>query len=109
MVKNNEIYIRDIRKAIDKIEGYLKNTDFARFKQEEMRHDAVIRQLEIIGEAANKLSKEFSKKNSDFPLKEAVGMRNFLIHAYDDVDLRVVWKTIQEDLPLLKESIKSLN
>lgn len=108
MVKNNGVYIRDIQKAIDKIEGYLKNIDFASFKKEEMRHDAVIRQLEIIGEAANKLSKEFSKQNPEFPLKEAVGMRNFLIHAYDDVDLAVVWKTTQEDLPLIKKNIKSL-
>lgn len=108
MEKSNDIYIQDIQKAIDKIEGYLKDIDFAGFEQEEMCHDAVIRQLEIIGEAANKLSQEFAKQNPDFPLKEAITMRNFLIHAYDDVDLTVVWKTIQEDIPLLKENIKSL-
>ncbi len=109
MEKSNDIYIQDIRKAINKIEDYLEDIDFTKFAQEEMRHDAVIRQLEIIGEAANKLSEEFAKQNPDFPLKEAITMRNFLIHAYDDVDLMVVWKTIQEDIPLLKKRIQSLN
>lgn len=73
-----------------------------------MRQDAAIRQLEIISEAASKLSKEFSTKNPDFPLKEAISMRNFLIHGYNDVDLEVVWKTVQEDIPLVKEKLESL-
>lgn len=98
MEKSDDTYIQDIQKAVEKIERYLKEVGFTTFEKEEMRQDAVIRQLEIIGEATSKLSKEFATKNPDFPLKEAVGMRNFLIHGYDDVDLEVVWKTVQVDI-----------
>ncbi len=73
-----------------------------------MRHDAVIRHLEIIGEAAHHLSSKFKTNNPSFPYKEAIRMRNFLIHGYDDVDLTVVWKTIQEDIPFLKKVVKEL-
>ena len=107
MVKNDQIYLKDIQKSILKIRRYLKNVEFKMFEEEDMRHDAVIRQLEIIGEAANKLSSEFRKKNPQFPLKEAVSMRNFLIHGYDDIDLKVVWKTVQEDMPHLTKILKT--
>lgn len=109
MKKDDLVYIQDIQKAIKKVDRYLKNIVFEQFKQEEMRQDAIIRQLEIIGEAANKLSPEFCQTNKDFPIKEAVSLRNFLIHDYDDIDLDVIWKTVQEDIPLLKEKIKLLN
>ncbi len=105
MKKDNQTYLQDISKAIEKIERYMKDQDFVSFQQEEMRQDAVIRQFEIIGEAANKLSKEFLAEHPDFPIKEAVSMRNFLIHGYDEVDVHVVWKTLQNDIPLLKKQL----
>lgn len=108
MVKSDAVYLKDIHKAILKIQRYIKNIDFETFHKEEMRQDAVIRQLEIIGEAANKLPKEFQTANPGFPLKESVRMRNFLIHGYDDIDLKIVWKTVQEDMPSLKKSLKLL-
>src|SRR3989344_4191004 len=108
MKKEAKVYLRHILKAVNKIESYIKDTDFKTFNSDEMRHDAVIRQLEIIGEAINRLSDEFVKENPDFPVKEAKSMRNFLIHGYDDVDLKVVWKTVREDIPLLKQNIADL-
>jgi len=108
MKKDNQVYLRDILKAIEKIESYVKNTDIKTFSREDMRHDAVIRQLEIIGEAVKRLSNEFASKNPSFPIKEAINMRNFLLHGYDDVDLEVVWKTVKEDIPILKQSLKNL-
>src|SRR3989339_2002190 len=105
MNKNNQVYLQDIAKAISKIEEYTVNIDFDKFLKEDMRQDAVIRQLEVIGEAANRISKDFLTTNPDFPLKEAIRMRNFLIHGYDEVNIKVVWKTIQEDIPLLKKSL----
>jgi len=75
---------------------------FDQFTKEQMRHDAVIRQLEIIGEAVNKLSSDFASKNPNFPIRQTISMRNFLIHGYDEVELDVVWKTTQENLPELK-------
>ena len=105
MKKNNLVYLQDISKAIAKIEEYTKNVSFDSFQIDTMRQDAVIRQFEIIGEAANRISKDFLNDHSDFPLKEAIRMRNFLIHGYDKVDVKVVWKTVQVDIPLLKKSL----
>src|SRR5438105_29638 len=108
MVKADSFYLQDIAQAIAKIDRYCQDVTFKIFSQEEMRQDAAIRQLEIIGEAANKLSTEFRKQHPSFPVKEAISMRNFLIHGYDDINLTVVWKTIQEDIPSLKESLSKL-
>lgn len=108
MIKNYDVYLKDIHQAILRIQRYIKNIDFETFSNEDMRQDAVIRQLEIIGEAANRLPKEFKTINPEFPLNESVRMRNFLIHGYDDIDLKIVWKTVKEDIPSLKKALKLL-
>ncbi|MEK7079610.1 MAG: DUF86 domain-containing protein [Patescibacteria group bacterium] len=108
MKKDDSVYLKDIWNAIDKIDRYMKGINLENFQSDDMRQDAVIRQLEIIGEAANKISDYFLKNNKDFPINEAVRMRNFLIHGYDEVDIKVVWKTITDDIPFLKEKIKQL-
>ena len=105
MKKNNQVYLQDISKAISKIEEYTKDVSHNEFQTDTMRQDAVIRQFEIIGEAANRISKDFLDNHQDFPLKEAIRMRNFLIHGYDEVNIEVVWKTVQVDIPLLKKSL----
>lgn len=99
-MKDNKVYLQDILQAIDKIDKYLKDFDFDQFKQNHLHQDAVIRQLEIIGEAANRLGQEFLQQYPSFPIKEAIQMRNFLIHGYDEVNLKTVWKTIETDLSL---------
>jgi len=108
MKKDNRPYLRDIAKAIRIIEKYSTGINFEQFFNEEMRHDACLRQLEIIGEAANRLTNDLIKDYPEFPVKQAVEMRNFLIHGYDDVNLETVWKTIQEDLPPLKIQVDKI-
>lgn len=108
MNKTDSFYLEDILEAINTIERYVKDVNFDIFSNEEMRQDAVIRQLEIIGEAANKLSTEFSLINPNFPLRQTISMRNFLIHGYDEIDLEIVWKTIHENLPPLKVSVEQI-
>lgn len=108
MAKDNTVYLKDIISAIAKVEKYSHNINYQTFKKEEMRHDAVLRQLEIIGEAANRLSSDFRKQNPALPWKEAKDLRNLLIHGYDDVDLEVVWKTIIRDLPEFKKQIEEI-
>ena len=66
---------------------------------------AVVRLLEIIGEAANGLSSEFKLSRTDLPWTGIIGMRNRLIHGYFDLNLDIVWQTIQEDLPFLLENL----
>ena len=106
MKKNNQVYLQDILKAISKIEEYTKDIDPEVFQIDTMRQDAVIRQFEIIGEAANRISKDFLDSYKNFSLKAAIRMRNFLIHGYDEVNIKVVWKTVQIDIPLLKKSLE---
>lgn len=108
MNKDNTVYLQDILTSINKIENYLKDISNETFLREPMRQDAIIRHLEIIGEAATKISKDFLVQYPHFPIKEAVSMRNFLIHGYDQVDVNVVWKTIQNDIPFLKNQLAAL-
>jgi uncharacterized protein with HEPN domain len=73
-----------------------------------MAHDAVVRQIEIIGEAARNVSAEFQEKYPKLPWAKMIGIRNKVIHEYFNVNYSVVWDTINEDLPLLKRSIKKI-
>ena len=70
--------------------------------------DAVVRNLEIIGEAAKHVSKTIRERNKDIPWSEMVSMRNKVTHEYFGVDMEILWKTITEDLPELKKKIKKL-
>jgi len=69
---------------------------------------AVMKALEIIGEAANKLSAELRSAEERIPWSDIIGMRNVLVHAYFDVDLRVVWDTVERDLPGMAEELRRL-
>ena len=78
------------------------------FDSNVMIQDAVIRNIEIIGEATKKVSKSFTQFHPEIPWSEMAGMRDKLIHDYLDVDIDVVWKTIEVDLPLLKKMISNI-
>ena len=73
-----------------------------------MRHDAVIRQIEIIGEAITHLTPELRDANSDIPWKKIVGTRNRLIHGYTSVSLKVIWKIVKTELPKLKIGVEGI-
>jgi uncharacterized protein with HEPN domain len=105
MKKDNRLYLIDMLGAINSIGEYTKGVTRAGFEKNKMMRDAVIRQLEIIGESAARITNEFKKENPKFPLKEAIGMRNVLIHEYDEVNISQVWETIKKDLPALKKKI----
>lgn len=102
MSGDSSLLTQDILEAIEKIETFVDNRTFSHFSSDQMCHDAVIRNLEVIGEAARNLPKDFVEANPDLPIKSAVEMRNVLIHDYGQVDLAIVWKTVTEDIPRLK-------
>ena len=102
-MKNDAIYLKHILDAIEEVENYLGKIGFADFEKNTLVINATIRQLEIIGEAAMRISKEFKAKNSEIPWLEIIGMRNRLIHEYFGVDIKVVWETVTNDLVKLKE------
>ncbi|HEY4495798.1 MAG TPA: DUF86 domain-containing protein [Candidatus Paceibacterota bacterium] len=110
-MKRDEIYLKHILDAVHSIEQYLDSIEsYTQFldKENKVIRDAVVRQLEIIGEAAKNLSKKITEEKSVLPWKEIAGMRDKLVHEYFEVDLEIVWSTIKEDLPPLKNFIEKL-
>ena len=108
MGKLDSVYLFHIRDSINKILEYTLNTDIESFKSNSMMQDAVIRQIEIIGEASSKLTKSFRDTNSQIPWKNIVGMRNKLIHDYFGVDVMAVWETVKNDIPTLKTNLDTI-
>jgi len=106
MKKVDAVYLHHILAAIEKIETYSKGVSFQEFQQRDLLQDGVIRQLEIIGEAARNLSADFCTHYPEVPRSQIIGMRNRIAHAYFNIDLGIVWETVQEDLPPLKEQVK---
>jgi uncharacterized protein with HEPN domain len=92
-------YLEHIQEAICKIFRYVPNKDEAEFMASEIVQDAVIRNLEIIGEAVTKLSPELKAGHADIPWSDISGMRNRLIHGYVTVNLEIVWSTVEKVLP----------
>jgi len=106
--KDNFVYVKHIRDAIEKIYQYsLKHTK-KDFVKNDWDQAAIIRYFEIIGEAANQIDEEFRKLNPQIEWRDIIDFRNFLIHDYMDVDLNIVWQTIVKDIPLLRKKINLL-
>ncbi len=92
-------YIDDMLDAIYKIQTFLSDFDFENFSQDNKTQFAVIRALEIVGEASKKIPDHIKVLYPDVPWREIAGMRDKLIHDYFGVDIDVVWKTAIEDIP----------
>ena len=107
-MKDDRIYIEHILQSIEKIQSYISGKDQETFSNDSITQDAVVRQLEIIGEATKRISKELRNKNSEVPWDDMAGMRDVLIHNYIDVDLNIVWKTASESIPGLKALLNKL-
>jgi uncharacterized protein with HEPN domain len=100
--------LRDILEASSKAIEFVEGMSVEALDQDDRTEYAVIRALEIVGEAARRVPKSYREEHPQIPWAEMAGMRDKLIHDYFGVDLKVVLKTIQEDLPLLIESVQAL-
>jgi uncharacterized protein with HEPN domain len=101
-------YLGHILEAISQIQNYCEDIDEVTFLKNRMIQDAVIRNFEIIGEASKNVERvapEFVAAHPDLPLAFAYDMRNLLAHGYYKVDVAVVWKTIERDLPYLHQQV----
>jgi uncharacterized protein with HEPN domain len=94
--------------AISEIESYVNNVSFDFFARNSMMRFASIKQLEIIGEAANYLTSETRSKFSDIECRQIVGMRNILVHEYFGIDNNLIWQVIIFDLPALKIKVEAV-
>ena len=106
-------YLEDIRDYSQKAINYLNNTTYDEFLKDNKTIDATIRTIEVVGEAATKIknmpnSSDFFEKYNSVDWKEAVRMRNRIIHGYEDIDLEIVWNTVKTDFPKLKNNIENV-
>ena len=99
-------HVHDIKEAVKRIEAYTKGLSYSKFLKDAKTQDAVVRNLEIIGEAVKNTSSDFKRKNRNIEWKSIAGMRDKLIHEYFGVNLEIVWNVIKEKLPQLKNQIK---
>jgi len=102
------LYLTDLLDAIGKIEGYVRDMSRVEFLKDDKTKDAVLRNLEVIGEAAKNLPQKVKEKYDDVDWKAAAGMRNKLIHEYFGVSFSIVWETIKNDLPRLRDEVAKI-
>lgn len=101
-------YLEDILDAIQKAADFIGKMTYVQFSRDEKTVFAVIRALEIIGEASKNIPDWVKTNNSEIPWREMAGIRDKLIHDYFGINLEVVWKTVKEDLPPLGRKLRSL-
>jgi uncharacterized protein with HEPN domain len=104
-------YLEHIQQAIERIQRYTLDMEEVVFLRNEMAQDAVIRNIEIIGEASNNVmrcSPDFAERHNEIPWQVIYAMRNRVSHAYHKVDIEIVWNMIQNDLPVLHQQIVNL-
>jgi len=109
MIKDDLLYIDHILDCIRKINSYINGLSLKEFRTNEMIQDAIIRNIEVLGEASKKISHDTKETYPNIPWKEISGMRDKLIHDYLGVDVDVVWKTVKEDIPVLKRLIGGID
>ena len=103
MRRNDDAYIQHIMECLSNIKSFLRNRTKEEFMTNTMLSSAVIHQFMIMGEAANKVPRDFKENHPHIPWREMIATRNKLIHEYFGVDLDELWKTIEEDLSLLEK------
>lgn len=106
--RDYKLYFLDIASSCKKISSYIRGLTFEKFSSEPKTIDAVVRNLEIIGEAVNKVPPEVRKETSEIPWNEIVGLRNKVIHEYFDVNVPIIWETVKDDIPNLQRQVKKV-
>ena len=107
-MRNGRLYLDDIIQACNKIINYTDNISHDDFIKDDKTIDAVVRNLIIIGEAARLIPNDIKKKLPELDWPAIIGLRNIVTHEYFGVDVDEIWKTIQEDIPLLKQSVMKI-
>jgi uncharacterized protein with HEPN domain len=103
-----DLLLDDILESIGRIEQYVKNLSFEEFSNDQKSVDAVIRNLEIAGEAANRLPDDFKEKYGEIEWHKVVGLRHRIVHDYFGIDLEIIWQILHKDLPALRDALKQI-
>lgn len=108
MIRDPIIFIKHIIESINNIEEFCKGLTKTEFRKSKLRQNAIVRELEIIGEAVKNLPEGFIKKYPEVAWKEISGTRDIFIHQYFGVDIDIVWDIVKKDIPVLKKQIKKI-
>jgi uncharacterized protein with HEPN domain len=101
-------YIQDILDSINDIKDFVAGMSFDQFTRDRKTINAVIRSIEVIGEAAKRISQSLRSKHPEIPWKKMAGMRDKMIHEYAGVDIEILWKVATEELPLLTSPMQNI-
>ncbi len=106
--RSAQLYIQDIVDSIDVIVDYIKGLEYDDLLDDRKTVDATVRNLGIIGEAANQMPQKVKARYPDIPWEKMISMRNKVIHEYSGIDLQILWQTIKKDLPHLKKQVQQI-
>ena len=108
MSRTFDIYLQDIVEAINRIESYVQDMTRPQFETDRMRFDAVVRNLEVIGEAVKRVPNSIRENYPNVAWRKIAGLRDRLIHAYFDIDIDIIWDVVQSELPTLKSDVQRI-
>lgn len=108
MPRQYRLYVEDLLEAIEKIQSYAKGLSYDTFSENKLVVDAVIRNLEVIGEAVKKFPPEIKRRHPEIEWKKIAGLRDILIHEYFGVDLRILMDIVVNKIPELKSAMKKI-
>ena len=97
--------LEDILKSIQFIEEYSDGISYETFVADTMRYYAIMKNVEIVGEAANMLTRDFRETNTELPWREIIGMRNVLVHGYANISNEQLWSAVKDDIPVIKSAV----
>jgi uncharacterized protein with HEPN domain len=103
--RDPSIYVEDILTCILRINAYVGDDTLEKFRADRKTQDAVVRNLEVIGEAVKRIPDELRKKYPEISWKPAAAMRDFLIHEYPELDIDAIWETVKNDLPEFQSAL----
>ena len=102
------LLVDDIWEAIEKVERYIAGLKHDDFVTDDKTVDSVVRNLEIIGEAANRLPEAFRNEHAEIEWRQIIGLRNRIVHDYFNIDMEIVWEIVQNDLPIFKSKLSQI-